>query len=188
MRRILWVAVAVVAAGGISFGQGAKPDLKPWSEVGKDMQVEAGFWNILRDKKQRRFWVEVPSSHMKKPFLVATSISGGTTMRGWQWNDWLLVWEKRDRQLVLLEREVGYVIKKGTKISFVDDEKASILIETAQSNKIFLDDDAEMIQIVDQHGNSVTLDSNGMEIKSAKDLKFEASGNVEIKGQKVDVK
>ena len=51
-----------------------------------------------------------------------------------------------------------------------------------------LDDDAQSIQVSDQHGNSITMTSDGIEIKSAKDVMIEASGNVEIKGQKVDVK
>ena len=32
------------------------------------------------------------------------------------------------------------------------------------------------------------MDQNGIALKSAKDFKVEASGNVEIKGAKVDVK
>jgi hypothetical protein len=70
----------------------------------------------------------------------------------------------------------------------VDGEKASVFIQTPEENKILFDDDAQMIQITDQHGNSLTMDANGIEIKSAKDVKVDASGNVEIKGQKVDVK
>jgi hypothetical protein len=80
------------------------------------------------------------------------------------------------------------VTKKGIKIGFVDDEKASVFIETPESNKIVFDDDSQMIQVTDQHGNSITMDENGIEIKSEKDVKIDASGNVEIKGQKVDVK
>lgn len=82
----------------------------------------------------------------------------------------------------------GIVTKKGTKISFIDADKASVFIETAQSNKILLDDDTETIEIVDQHGNSITMSSSGIEIKSASDFKIDASGDVEIKGSKVDVK
>jgi uncharacterized protein involved in type VI secretion and phage assembly len=99
----------------------------------------------------------------------------------------------------------GIVTKQGTKIGFLDNEKAAISIETAQGNKILLDDDAETIEIVDQHGNALTMNSDGIEvadqsgstiamtgdgveIKSAADFKIEASGNVEIMGQQVDVK
>jgi phage protein D/phage baseplate assembly protein gpV len=84
----------------------------------------------------------------------------------------------------------GLVTKKGTKIGFddKDDGKAAVYIETANKNKVLLDDDAEAITLSDQHGNVVTLDKNGVSIKSAKDLLLEASGKVEIKGSAVDVK
>jgi Rhs element Vgr protein len=84
--------------------------------------------------------------------------------------------------------EKGIVSKKGTTLGFIDDEKPAVFIETPGKNKIIFDDDGELVQISDQHGNSITMNKDGIEIKSAKDLKIEASGNVEIKGAKVDVK
>ena len=88
------------------------------------------------------------------------------------------------------------VTKSGAMIRFVDDEKVKIFIETPGANKITLDDEAQQIVLADGHGNKVTLNKEGIQIKSAKDLKIEASGNitlkasknVEIQGQKVDVK
>jgi len=83
----------------------------------------------------------------------------------------------------------GIVTKKGTTIGFVDGDKASVFIETAAKNKLLLDDDGKKISIEDQHGNSITMDKDGIVLKSAKDFKINASsGNVEIKGTKVDVK
>jgi Rhs element Vgr protein len=82
----------------------------------------------------------------------------------------------------------GIVTRGGTKIGFTDDRKASVFLETAGSNRILLDDDKESIEISDQHGNKITLDKNGIKLASAKDLNLEASGNVVIKGTKVDVK
>jgi Rhs element Vgr protein len=82
----------------------------------------------------------------------------------------------------------GFVTKNGTTLRFVDDEKASVFIETPQKNKIRFDDDSEGIYISDQHGNTLTMDRNGIQLKSAKDLTIEASGNVQIKGSTVDVK
>jgi hypothetical protein len=73
-------------------------------------------------------------------------------------------------------------------IGFVDDSKSSVFIQTPASNKILLDDDAETIRLSDQHGNTITMSKDGIVIKSAKDVKIDASGNVEIKGKKVDVK
>lgn len=83
----------------------------------------------------------------------------------------------------------GIVTKKGTTIGFVDGDKASVFIETAGKNKLLLDDDGKKISIQDQNGNSITMDKDGIVLKSAKDFKIDAaSGNVEIKGSKVDVK
>jgi uncharacterized protein involved in type VI secretion and phage assembly len=80
------------------------------------------------------------------------------------------------------------VTKKGTTIGFVDDSKSSVFIRTPDSNTIVLDDDEKAIRISDQHGNTITMNGDGIAIKSAGSLTIEASGKVEIKGQKVDVK
>lgn len=82
----------------------------------------------------------------------------------------------------------GIVTKKGTTLGFVDSDKASVFIETAGKNKLLIDDDEEAISISDQHGNSIILNKDGIVLKSAKDLKIDAAGNVEIKGSKVEVK
>lgn len=84
----------------------------------------------------------------------------------------------------------GLVTKAGTKIGFDDQDqgKATVYIETANGNKVLLDDGAKSISLKDQHGNTITLDDKGVTIKSAKDLSLEASGKVEIKGTTVDVK
>ena len=48
--------------------------------------------------------------------------------------------------------------------------------------------DKELISIADKHGNTITMDKDGIKLDSAKDLKLTASGNVEITGAKIDVK
>jgi Rhs element Vgr protein len=80
------------------------------------------------------------------------------------------------------------VTKSGTTIHFVDDAKASLLIQTPNKNQLLLDDDGQKIALTDQHGNTIVLSKDGIVIKSAKELTLEAGGNVTIKGQKVDVK
>ena len=74
--------------------------------------------------------------------------------------------------------------KSGTTIQLKDDAKSAILIRTPEENTIVLDDDAQTIQIADQHGNAMTLSKDGIVIKSAKDVKIEASGGLEIKTSK----
>jgi len=82
----------------------------------------------------------------------------------------------------------GIVTSGGTKIAFTDDSKAAVLLETAGERRILLDDDGERIVIADRHGNTITLDKDGIAIASAKDLKLDAKGDVVITGSKVDVK
>src|SRR5260370_11933369 len=82
----------------------------------------------------------------------------------------------------------GFVTKNGTTLRFVDDEKASVFIETPQKNKIRFDDDSEGIYISDQHGNTLTMDRKAIKLKSAKDLTIEATGNEQIRARQVDVK
>lgn len=82
----------------------------------------------------------------------------------------------------------GILTRSGLKIEMTDDKKPKLLIETPGSNRILLDDDGQSIELEDQHGNFVVMDSGGITVKSAKDLKIAASGNVEISGSQVDVK
>jgi len=80
------------------------------------------------------------------------------------------------------------VSKTGSTISFIDDKKGSIVIETAAGATVLLDDSAKKLQLLDQSGNELTMDKKGITLKTAKDFKLEATGKVEIKGSKVDLK
>lgn len=81
----------------------------------------------------------------------------------------------------------GIVTKAGTTISFVDDTQSILSIKTPSDNTIVLDDKAQMISLKDQHGNAITMSKDGIEIKSAKDIKINASVGVKLKGTKVDI-
>jgi Rhs element Vgr protein len=82
----------------------------------------------------------------------------------------------------------GIVLKNGTRISLKDDKKSIIEFETPGKNKITMDDSKKSIVMFDAQKNTIELSDKGITIKSAKDLVIEASGNVTIKGSKVDVK
>jgi len=82
----------------------------------------------------------------------------------------------------------GIVTKQGTTIGFIDGDKAGVFIETAEGNKILVDDDTQGIQLTDQNGNTITMSSSGIELKSGGDIIIDAGGNVTIKGSAVDVK
>ncbi len=80
----------------------------------------------------------------------------------------------------------GIFTKTGLKIAF-DDETKSILMATEDGNSITLNSDEGMIEIVDANGNEFKLNSDGISLLSAADIKIEASGKVVIKGSEVDV-
>jgi hypothetical protein len=112
MQRL---SLALLVLAAVAFADKKKPDFPPWSEVGKEMKTTEGFWHFHQDKKKTKFWVEIENRRLDKPFLMATSFSGGSTYRGWQWNDWLLVWKVHGKKLVLLERNVGFRAEKAKK-------------------------------------------------------------------------
>jgi len=80
------------------------------------------------------------------------------------------------------------VTKTGTVIGFIDDKKGSVFIETKEGARVLLDDSAKSLELSDQNGNELKMTKDGITLKTAKDLKLEATGNVEIKGAKVDIK
>jgi Rhs element Vgr protein len=81
------------------------------------------------------------------------------------------------------------ITKKGTTIAFIDEDKASIFIETKDENRILLDDDKKLIELEDQHGNTITMDENGITIKCEKDLKIEVKGKLCVEAkQDVELK
>jgi len=65
-----------------------------------------------------------------------------------------------------------------------DDEKKVITIETPGKNKITLSDEDKVITIEDGNKNSIEMSSDGIVIKSGKDLTLKASGNINITAQK----
>lgn len=82
----------------------------------------------------------------------------------------------------------GLVSRSGLTFGLVDEDKPQLYLETPGGAKLLLDDDQQAIVLSDPHGNKLTLDKDGITLVSAKDFKVDASGNVEIRGAKVDLK
>jgi len=126
--------VAGIALGQDGGDEAKQPDFPAWDKVGKEMEGKEGFWNVYQDKKKRNFWIEITA--LDQPFLLATSISGGTTLAGHMWNDWFLVWQRNDKRLVLLERNVGFKavkekeVKSAVERTYTDRVVATFPIKT----------------------------------------------------------
>jgi len=82
--------------------------------------------------------------------------------------------------------EKGYVSREKIKMIFNDDEK-SFKLETPGGNKVTLSDQDKLIEIEDQHGNKITMESAGITIKSAKDLKLKATGDITLDGVNITI-
>lgn len=83
--------------------------------------------------------------------------------------------------------EKGFVTRSEMKMIFNDD-KISYTLETPAGKKVILDEDADVIKIEDEHSNVLTLNSDGITMESAGDIKIKASGDVNIEGTNVNVK
>lgn len=83
--------------------------------------------------------------------------------------------------------EKGFVTRSEMKMIFNDD-KISYTLETPAGKKVIVDEDADVIKIEDEHANVITLNSDGISMESAGDIKIKASGDVNIEGTNVNVK
>ncbi len=83
--------------------------------------------------------------------------------------------------------EKGWVSRSGVKMIF-NDENPNLMIETPNGNKIVFCDRDGGIAINDENGNSITMDSDGITLDSAKKIILNARDNVSVEGMSIDVK
>lgn len=83
--------------------------------------------------------------------------------------------------------EKGFVTRSEMKMIF-DDDKVSLTIETPAGKKVSIDEDAGVIQMEDENGNTVTMSSDGITLESGADVIIKASGDVKIEGTNVEAK
>ncbi|MCZ6794460.1 MAG: zinc-dependent metalloprotease [Planctomycetota bacterium] len=89
-----------------------KPEFPPIAQVTKGYEVRRGFITLYVNMKKHRVLGEIPRTLQKRPFLLATSITGGE-YAGYQWDDLMVYWERYDRQLVLVEPQIHYKAASG---------------------------------------------------------------------------
>lgn len=71
------------------------------------------------------------------------------------------------------------VTKSDLKIEFNDEDK-TLIIQTPGGNSFTLSDKDKAITVKDQNGNKIVMDSGGIELSSAKDVKISATGNITL--------
>lgn len=83
--------------------------------------------------------------------------------------------------------EKAYLSREGLKLHF-DDNLKVITLETPEGNLIALSEDDGGILLEDQNGNSITMDSNGISIVSAGEIKLEASSDLKAEATNCGIK
>jgi hypothetical protein len=85
-----------------------EPEFPPFDKQVKDMELKDGYWDVYYKAKDQSLLGVIPSSELERPFLLTSSLSGGTPYAGWQWTDTLAAWERVGKKLVLVEKNVHY--------------------------------------------------------------------------------
>ena len=75
----------------------------------------------------------------------------------------------------------GIYLKSEIKLEFNEEDKI-VNLETPGGNKLVLNDKDGKIEIVDSNGNQITMDNQGITIKSAGKIAIEASQDMSLKG------
>lgn len=75
----------------------------------------------------------------------------------------------------------GIVTVEGLKLIFNDEDK-SVTIETPAGKKITADENEDAILLEDDHGNTITMNADGITLETAGDLVLKATGDVNIEG------
>lgn len=108
----LGAVLAALALAGIAPPPAHAGDELP--DVGDKVQgfeLQEGFFRVYQ--KKHDLLLEVPRARIGQPFLLTTTIAGGSRLAGMQWTDMLVSWERLDDKLLLLEKNVHYRAKKG---------------------------------------------------------------------------
>ncbi len=75
--------------------------------------------------------------------------------------------------------EKGFKSREGLTLLF-DDDKKVVTLETPGGHTVVMDDDDTSITLEDSNGNKIVMNRDGIEIKSIKDIKIDASVNLKI--------
>ena len=69
----------------------------------------------------------------------------------------------------------------------IDKDKVRLTVSTPGGRTLVLDDGAGQISLSDDLGNQIVMDKDGIKLKTDKDFAIAATGQVAIKGDKVDI-
>ncbi len=84
----------------------------------------------------------------------------------------------------------GFFARNNMNLTF-DEATDTVTIVTPEEQKVILSDKEDSsgayIRIEDAHGNTITMDKDGISVYSSKDLSFEAKQNINLKGANISL-
>jgi hypothetical protein len=98
-----------LAALALCLAPARAADPPPAAEKLKGFEAKRGLFTL--HVKENDCYLEVPAGLLGAPFLLATSVSGGSELAGQQWADMPCAWVRLEDRLMLVEREVRYRVK-----------------------------------------------------------------------------
>lgn len=82
----------------------------------------------------------------------------------------------------------GFLSRQGIRFEFSDEDKPKLTLATPAGHQLLFDDQNKSVELVDANQNKITLNADGITLKTSKKFVIDAGGEVEIKGSKVDIK
>jgi hypothetical protein len=120
-----------------------KEEYPRFEDVTDGFEAESGLFTIYRKKHQ--LLLEVPEHELGRVFLVAMSVAGGSTLAGHQSGSFAAAFERVDRKVLLVEKEVHW---RG-------DEKKP-LGEVVK--RTYADHVRRTVNVLTQHGPNAVID------------------------------
>jgi hypothetical protein len=126
------------APPGAPPGDQKKPDFPPFEHVSKDYEQvvstadgSKSLYTIWINKKENQLLAELNPQFEGQRIFIATSIAGGSTQTGWQWNDLYCYWTRHDDKLVLMEPNLQRQARGGAQ-----DEELRSAVKRTYSDRV----------------------------------------------------
>jgi hypothetical protein len=115
----------IMAGVGMASPAGEEQAFPDFAEVTKGMKSFPGLFTLwyyppdAKDKDQEKLLAQVPVNLLGEQIMLSTSYSGGGFFTGFPLDERVVKWVLRDRTLLLIQPETGYVVDESKEVSDV---------------------------------------------------------------------
>lgn len=101
----MWTLIGILSVFYVGQRAKAQSDLPAFDTVVKDVTTREGMFTLYHQARTDRLMARIPQSYLGRRFLLASSIGEGREFAGFQWQDFAVYWERRDKKLLLIEAD-----------------------------------------------------------------------------------